>query len=108
MRALLFLLGGVIGVFLVRGIFLDQVEIIGWELFWRGLSSGRSMNWGNIFQSATFLKCAAGFLIVGIIGFSVAKRITKKKVAKPIEEADKKDTVASENEEEQPKGGDEE
>ena len=66
-----FLLGGIIGVCLIRAFFLDPIEQMGWTMFWEGLGHGELMNLGAVVQSATFLKCIAGFLLVGAVAGSV-------------------------------------
>jgi hypothetical protein len=63
--ALGFVVGGLVGVFLIRALFLDPFEEIGWRIFWQGLGRGADMNWGMVLQSATFLKCLTGFALVG-------------------------------------------
>ena len=39
---LFFLIGGIIGVLIVRGFFFDNMEEIAWRLFWSGLSKGKT------------------------------------------------------------------
>jgi hypothetical protein len=63
--ALGFSFGGLLGVLLVRALFLDPFEQMGWTMFWEGLGRGEGMNWGVVLQSATFLKCLMGFVLVG-------------------------------------------
>ncbi len=67
-RTLTFLLGGIVGVAIVRYLILDPLEIIGWTIFWNALSEGRIMNLDSVFGSATFLKCAGGFIVGGFLG----------------------------------------
>lgn len=62
---LAFLLGGIVGVCVIRAFFLDPIEQMGWTMFWEGLGHGEVMNLGAVVQSATFLKCLTGFLLVG-------------------------------------------
>jgi hypothetical protein len=57
--------GGILGVLLVRALFLDPIEEIGWRMFWDGLFDGRLMNLGTVIQSVTFLKCLVGFILGG-------------------------------------------
>jgi len=63
-----FVLGGILGVCLIRALFLDPLEQMGWSMFWSGLGQGEDMNWGMVLQSATFLKCLTGFVLVGAAG----------------------------------------
>jgi hypothetical protein len=58
-------IGGILGVLLVRALFLDGIEEIGWRIFWEGLGNGRMMNFGAVVQSSTFAKCLAGLVIGG-------------------------------------------
>jgi hypothetical protein len=60
-----FAVGGIVGVFLIRVLFLDPFEQMGWTMFWQGFGRGDDMNWGMVLQSATFLKCLTGFTFVG-------------------------------------------
>ena len=61
-------IGGIVGVVLVRALFLDRVEEIGWRIFWEGIGNGRVMDFGVVVQSTTFVKCLAGLLIGGAAG----------------------------------------
>lgn len=63
---LLFIVGGIFGVLVVRGFLLDSLQEIGWRLFWGGLSNGEMMDIGMVFESATFAKCLVGFIIGGL------------------------------------------
>ena len=60
--------GGALGILIVRALFLDPLEQLGWTMFWRGLEEGESMNWEAVLQSATFLKCLMGFVLFGVAG----------------------------------------
>jgi hypothetical protein len=64
--AAMFFAGGLLGVLLVRAFFLDRVEELGWRMFWSGIGNGEPMQMGAVLQSATFAKCACGFLLVGL------------------------------------------
>jgi hypothetical protein len=66
-----FCIGGIVGVVLVRGFFLDALEEIGWRMFWEGIGNGRTMDLGMVMQSATFAKCLAGLMIGGAVGVLV-------------------------------------
>ena len=57
--------GGILGVLLVRLLFLDPIEEMGWGMFWEGLFHGEFMDLGTVIQSVTFLKCLAGFILGG-------------------------------------------
>lgn len=60
------LIGGIIGILLVRLFFLDPIEEIAWDMFWSGLGNGRMMDLEIVFTSETFAKCAGGFAIAGV------------------------------------------
>jgi len=59
------LLGGILGVFIVWAFFLDAIDRIGWSIFWSGLFHGEVTDWSAVVHSAAFLKCLAGFLVLG-------------------------------------------
>ena len=68
MRAMRIIIGGVIGVLIVRGWHLNFVQEIGWRMFWNGVESGD--HWcatDTVLHSATFAKCVVGFVIGGLI-----------------------------------------
>jgi hypothetical protein len=69
----LFFLGGVLGVLVVRGFFLDHLEELGWRMFWDGVANGRVMDLGRVFGSATFMKCLVGFVVCGGAAYAVGK-----------------------------------
>jgi len=79
------LIGGFLGVVIVRTFLLDPFEQVGWTLFWRALAQGQIMDWGIVLQSSTFLKCLLGFVFGGAIG-AVAARL-KEKLGIPQSEA---------------------
>ena len=60
---LLGLVGGIIGVAVVRFFFLNPVQIMGWDLFWKNVSNLNFEMFKLIFKSATFGKCFIGFLV---------------------------------------------
>lgn len=78
---LLFVVGGILGVLIVRAFFLDPVEELGWRMFWEGLSNARVMNSEMVLKSTTFAKCVAGFLVGGlalaVLGIFLKKNATK-------------------------------
>jgi hypothetical protein len=61
-------LTGFFRVLLVRAAFLDPIEEIGWTMFWHRLAEGKTMRMEALFESTTFWKCVAGFLIAAVIG----------------------------------------
>lgn len=98
MRSLAFFVGGVIGVLLVRALFMDPIEVIGWGLFWSGLADGRMMNMEAVFGSTTFLKCVAGFILGGGLSFIAVSKIKKPVTSPmPIDKESKTDTVTENN-----------
>ncbi|MFH2070552.1 MAG: hypothetical protein ABIJ11_05000 [Elusimicrobiota bacterium] len=62
-----FLLGGILGVVVVRYFFLIPIEVLGWKIFWHFLIEGKIMNLDAVAKSSTFLKCLIGFLVGGVI-----------------------------------------
>lgn len=68
MKVIAFLVGAIAGVLIVRAIFLDPLQVMGWNLFWNSLSDGELMNPEVVFKSQTFMKCVVGFAIGGILG----------------------------------------
>ena len=60
---ILIIIGGIIGVAVVRMFFLNPIQIIGWNLFWRNVSNLNFEMFKLIFKSATFGRCFLGFLI---------------------------------------------
>lgn len=62
------LVSGVIGVLVVRAIFLDPVEELGWHFFWEGLSKGETMRTSALLESTTLWKCVSGFVVAAVAG----------------------------------------
>ena len=60
-----FIVGGIIGVAIVRAFFLDPIEQMAWSMFWQGVAHGDFMDSRTVLQSSTFLKCLTGFLLAG-------------------------------------------
>jgi hypothetical protein len=60
---------------LVRALFLDRVEELGWQTFWEGLGNGRMMDFGMVVRSDTFAKCLAGLVIGGAVAMICARRL---------------------------------
>jgi hypothetical protein len=61
-----FLVGGTVGVILVRILFLDSIETLAWSMFWSSVGNGQLMDMGTVLRSATFAKCVSGFLVAGV------------------------------------------
>lgn len=72
-----FIIGGIIGILVVRGFFLDTFEEIGWRLFWEGIIRGESMNSETVLKSATFTKSLAGFIIGGFVATFLWPKLRK-------------------------------
>jgi hypothetical protein len=74
---ILALIGGILGVIVVRLFFLNPLQIMGWNIFWNNLSHLNFDLFKLIFKSATFGKCVFGFIAGcaagGIVGV-IAKR----------------------------------
>lgn len=73
-RAIAAIIGAVLGVVLVRYVFLDTFEEVAWGLFWDGLFAGKSINPIAVIKSATFRKVAAGLGAGAIIPLIVLRR----------------------------------
>jgi hypothetical protein len=75
---LLGIVGGIIGVAVVRIFFLNSIQIMGWNMFWKNLSSLNFDMFKLIFKSATFGKCLVGFLAGagagGLLGVMFSRR----------------------------------
>lgn len=78
MRAGLLLVGGILGVLIVRYLVLDELEVIGWGMFWSGLGDGDMMDTDTLFNSSTFWKCVAGFVIGGGAGWFAGSRLQRR------------------------------
>lgn len=64
-----FILGGVMGVALVRLLILDEIEIMAFDMFWEGIKEKTlAFDKETIVNSTTFLKSCVGFLVGGIVG----------------------------------------
>jgi uncharacterized membrane protein len=68
MKIILFVIGAVAGLLIVRGFFLDTIQIAGWNMFWNRLSEGDLMNPDVVFKSETFMKCIVGMIAGGVLG----------------------------------------
>ncbi len=67
-----FLLGGILGVAIVRLVFLDEVERLAFQIFWESIGKSQTGFTGEqILQSATFLKSLAGFVLTGVLALAV-------------------------------------
>ena len=73
-----FMIGGVVGVVLVRAFFLNGLEELGWRLFWEGFLNGHLMNLGDVLNSSTFWKVFFGFLLCGFGGVLISQRVSLK------------------------------
>ncbi|ROZ64572.1 hypothetical protein [Ramlibacter sp. WS9] len=69
------LLGFVLGVVVVRAFMLDNVEELGWRIFWSEVQGGRAGELGNVASSATFLKCFVGGIVGAALGGFVGERM---------------------------------
>jgi len=75
---ILAVIGGIIGVAVVRLFLLNSIQIIGWNLFWNNLSHFSFNSFKFIFKSETFLKCFFGFIIGAGAGGALAVFLNKK------------------------------
>lgn len=76
MKYLFSVIGFFVGALLVRSMFLDNMEEMGWRLFWHELAQG-NVGSGAIDQvssSATFIKVALGGLVGAAVGGVTGER----------------------------------
>jgi len=62
------LIGGVIGIFIVKEFFLNPIQIAGWKMFWGSLPDAGFVDIKTALSSKTFLKSALGFTVGAVIG----------------------------------------
>ncbi len=73
-----FLIGCIIGIVIVRAFFLDEIEVIGFDLFWESAKEGKlSFDRETILNSSSFMKCCIGFIIGGLIGRAAQNSISE-------------------------------
>ena len=70
-KTLYAVIGAVIGLALVRAFWLDQIELIAWEIFWSEFGNSRNIKLSKVLQSQTFLKCTAGIVVGTVAGLLV-------------------------------------
>jgi hypothetical protein len=75
--AVLALVGGVGGFMFVRSFMLDEIEEIGWRMFWHALLHEhlKAADWTMVFKSATFMKLLVGTVIGGATGYIIGSRL---------------------------------
>jgi hypothetical protein len=78
MKKCLFLLGFIAGVLIVRALFLDEIQVMGWDMFWNGLIEGELMDMELVFKSKTLLKCLAGGSLCGVLAAVLGNAISSK------------------------------
>ncbi|MDF7808709.1 hypothetical protein P4E94_14770 [Pontiellaceae bacterium B12219] len=64
MKYIIPIIGCVIGVLLVRWLWLNEYEVMGWQMFWHGILNGDFIDLEVLFHSHTLRKCLAG----GVVG----------------------------------------
>ena len=79
MKAVLFVVGVLAGVVIVRAQFLDPFQVMGWDMFWNGLSEGELFDIELVLESKTFLKCAVGAGVGGLLGMLLGSVFQKAK-----------------------------
>lgn len=81
MKWIFLIIGALAGVFLVRALLLNDIEVFAWELFWHdffaGKLSGSKEEMNTILSSKTFLKCSLGFFAGGVVGYMLARFVRK-------------------------------
>ena len=53
----------------------DNLEEAGWRVFWSELAKGKVMNFGDIANSATFVKVVIGGLVGIVVGGTLGERL---------------------------------
>ena len=76
LRVVFTLAGAIIGLMIVRSFMFDQIEELGWRMFWDAFLHGRlgERDMGMVFQSATFMKSLVGLILGGVLGLSIARK----------------------------------
>jgi hypothetical protein len=74
--------GGVLGLLIVRGFFLDPFQEMGWSMFWHGLTNGEPMDISTVLQSTTLYKCLGGFILGGLAGGFVGIKLKNQMIIK--------------------------
>jgi hypothetical protein len=72
-KTIWFVVGAIIGVFLVRELYFNPVNHLAWDMFWEGIMEQRKVDYQSIdysvlFSSQTFLITSAGFFMGGAVG----------------------------------------
>jgi hypothetical protein len=73
MKLVVTLFGAVVGLLVVRGFFLDEVEEAAWRIFWER-STKQPFSVHDVLTSATFAKCAAGAVVGGLLAYVVEQK----------------------------------
>ncbi|MDO4643512.1 MAG: hypothetical protein Q4A74_06700 [Cardiobacteriaceae bacterium] len=80
MKILITLAFAVLGVVIVRLFLLNEIEQVGWAIFWHEFFDGKVTggDMRTVFSSNTFMKCCAGFIIGGIAGIFASNKLINK------------------------------
>jgi hypothetical protein len=70
--------GGIVGVLLVRALFLDPIEELGWRMFCAAIGDGRGMDLGMVVNSTAFAKCLTGLVLGAGAGFFLASAFNRR------------------------------
>ncbi len=81
MRAVLVVVGAVVGLLIVRGFFFDAAEEVAWRLFWEALFRGHVgvEDLDKVSGTATFTKSMIGLGVGAVAGFLVSTKMKKKR-----------------------------
>ena len=81
MRAVLVVVGAVVGLLIVRGFFFDAAEEVAWRLFWEALFRGHVgvEDLDKVSGTATFTKSMIGLGVGAVVGFLVSTKMKKKR-----------------------------
>ncbi len=81
MRAVLVVVGAVVGLLIVRSFFFDTAEEVAWRLFWEALFRGHIgvEDLDRVSGTATFTKSMIGLGVGAVAGFLAAGKIKIKK-----------------------------
>lgn len=89
-RYLGIIFGSLLGLLVTRFVVLDEIEVVGWNLFWEYIRRGKlfsSADINTITHSATFAKCTISMLLGGVVGLLIIRLYQKREMPKNAENA---------------------
>lgn len=61
-------IGGLLGLFVVRLFFLDALEVMGFDVFWKRLMLGEQISMEFVRVSIAFWQLGVGFIVGAVLG----------------------------------------